>query len=633
MTDLSNPTWLEDCLEQLPQGRVGVFGDFGLDAYWEIDEGREERSLETGLPIRHVRRQRYDLGGAGNVAANLMSLGVGRVDAVGVVGMDPFGDRMCRLLADRGIDTTGIVRCREGFQTIVYGKPITAAGEINRFDFGTCNELAASTLERAMNELDRIAGACDVVILNQQVESGVNTPEAIDRINAIIGDHPATRFIVDARDKGDRYHGCILKLNLQEAVRFLSNGGDERCGQDAKTIARRLHEKTGRPVFVTRAEAGILVADADRVHEVPGIQIIDRIDPVGAGDTVVAALAGGMAIGRDPVTCAQLANLAASITIRKLRMTGTATPAEMRAVGAMPDYIYEPDLAADPRHAKMIEGTEFEIIHELPQTLGIRHAIFDHDGTLSTLREGWEKIMEPMMVRAILGERIGEVSKETFDRITAIARRFIDRTTGIQTLVQMQGLVKIVHECGYVPADRILDEAGYKRVYNEQLLEMVRWRIRKLERGELESGDFQIRNAAAMLKALHARGVKLYLASGTDEQDVVAEARAMGYADLFEGRIFGAVGDVNVEAKKVVLERIIRENGLSGHEFVTFGDGPVEMRETRKRGGICVGLCSDEVRRFGMNPAKRGRLIRGGAGLLIPDFSQLPQLMRLLQLA
>ena len=107
----------------------------------------------------------------------------------------------------------------------------------------------------------------------------------------------------------------------------------------------------------------------------------------------------------------------------------------------------------------------------------------------------------------------------------------------------------------------------------------------------------------------------------------------MGYAHLFEGRIYGAVGDVKVEAKKVVLERIIRENNLQGYEFATFVDGPVEMRETQRRGGMCVGVASDEVRRFGWNLAKRKRLIRAGVKVLVPDFSQLPALLKILQLS
>jgi hypothetical protein len=107
----------------------------------------------------------------------------------------------------------------------------------------------------------------------------------------------------------------------------------------------------------------------------------------------------------------------------------------------------------------------------------------------------------------------------------------------------------------------------------------------------------------------------------------------MGYAHLFKGRIFGAVSDINVEAKKVVLERIIREHGLAGHQFATFGDGPVELRETQRRGGIAVGVASDELRRFGLNLAKRKRLIRAGANLIVPDYSQLPALLKALQLA
>ena len=138
--------------------------------------------------------------------------------------------------------------------------------------------------------------------------------------------------------------------------------------------------------------------------------------------------------------------------------------------------------------------------------------------------------------------------------------------------------------------------------------------------------------ARECLEKLHAAGVKLYLASGTDTADVVAEAQALGYAHLFEGQIFGAVGDVKIEAKRVVMKQIIGEHRLSGHEFVTFGDGPVEIRETHKHAGIAIGVASDEVRRFGANFTKRARLIRAGADLVIPDFSQLDKLLALLSI-
>ena len=77
----------------------------------------------------------------------------------------------------------------------------------------------------------------------------------------------------------------------------------------------------------------------------------------------------------------------------------------------------------------------------------------------------------------------------------------------------------------------------------------------------------------------------------------------------------------------------MRENGLSGANLVTFGDGPVEIRETHRVGGTTVGVASDEVRRFGLNSSKRRRLIRAGADLIVPDFSQLDALLEMLQLS
>jgi len=133
---------------------------------------------------------------------------------------------------------------------------------------------------------------------------------------------------------------------------------------------------------------------------------------------------------------------------------------------------------------------------------------------------------------------------------------------------------------------------------------------------------------------LYDKGIKLYLTSGTDVQDVINEAEVLGYAYLFEGRIFGAVGDLNKEAKKIVLDRILdmigeKEAGM----ILTFGDGPVEIRETHKRGGITVGVASNELRRFGLNEVKRTRLIKAGADFLIPDFTQAEQLLKLLNIS
>jgi len=618
-------SWLESSLAPLSQLRVAVLGDFCLDAYWQLDTGETEFSIETGSPVRRVRSQRYSLGGAGNVVANL---------AIGVVGTDLFGGELLHLLRERGVEVRNGMVIDEHWQTMVYAKPCCGDKEESRIDFGAFNVLTEEIIDALLAALERAASENDVVVLNQQIPRGVSSLTVIERINNVIEGSPDTHFVVDARHRPDLYRGAVLKLNVQEASLFL--GGTEKdyvsVGK-ARDFARRISQKTGKAVFVTRGERGIFVADGKVVHEVPGIQILEKTDPVGAGDTVVAVLAAVLGSGQDMCTAARLANIAAMITVRKLQTTGTATPEEILAVGAEPDYIFEPELADMPHLARYLEGTEIEQIGDIPQNLQIQHCIFDHDGTLSTLREGWEKIMEPMMVQAVLGPQYATADAALFARTTKEIRSFIDRTTGIQTLVQMKGLVELVRQSGFVEESQILDEHGYKQIFNHDLLQMVGKRMEKLESGELDPMDFQIKNAGLLLQGLHRRGIKLYLASGTDEADVIAEAKAMGYADLFGGRIFGAVGDIKVEAKKMVLERIIRENNLAGHQFATFGDGPVEMRETRKCGGFCIGVASDEVRRFGWNTAKRSRLVRAGANLVVPDFSQLPALLKAMQLA
>jgi len=626
---------LEDVLARLPRVRATVFGDFCLDAYWWIDQDETEKSVETTLPLRRVRQQRYSLGGAGNVVANLIGLGVKEVRAIGATGEDLFGRELRRQLEEMRVDTSEMVILKAPWQTMVYAKPHRGEQEDNRVDFGSFNALSEEATETLIAALYRAAKTSDIIILNQQIPAGISSPAVIGRINGVISEHPETRFIVDARHRAALYDGAVLKLNTREVTHVLGEVTEQSAipVTQAKTYAQRLSQKTHQPVFLTRGENGLIVADKDVVHEIPGIQVIERTDSVGAGDTAVAALAAVIGSGGDPVEAATFANIAASITVRKLQTTGIATLEEIRAVGDEPDYVFLPDLAEDSRQAQFVAGTEIELVNPITDGVRIQHAIFDHDGTISTLREGWEQIMEPMMVRAVLGSRYQSVEASLYHEVRETVRQFIDKTTGVQTLVQMQGLVQMVRQCEFVPRNQILDEHGYKRIYNEQLLEMVSQRISKLERGELNARDFQIKDANRLLEHLHERGVKLYLASGTDEADVRAEAEALGYADLFEGRIFGAIGDVKVEAKKVVLERIIREHDLSGHEFVTFGDGPVEIRETRKRGGICIGVASNEVRRFGLNPAKRARLIRAGAQLIVPDFSQLSSLIELLSLA
>ena len=617
---------VRELLDAIRGTSVAVLGDFCVDAYWMLDLSASETSVETGLATRPVREQRYSLGGAGNVVSNLAALGVGKIFALGVIGDDLFGREMIGLLQNVGADTTSVVVQAEQWDTPVYSKPHVGEDEQERIDFGVFNRIRDATEEALAQHLRRVLGEADCVILNQQLVRGVTSDTMLRRLNDAIASAEADRiFIVDSRDKSEHYAPAVLKLNSHEAARL--------CGEpkpldqmvlldDVKRHVQDIFSRTGKPVIVTRGDRGCIVCDGEALHEVPGIQIIGRVDPVGAGDTFVSALAGALAAGAVPHEAAQLANFAAAVTVQKLRQTGTAPPEEILQIGTSPDYVYRPEVAEDPRSARYFKDTEIEILNPRTDLGHMLDAIFDHDGTISALRQGWEDIMAPMMIRAILGPHYETADEAQYRRVAERVHDYIDKSTGIQTILQMEALVEIVREFGFVHEQDILDRFGYKEIYNSALTALVDRRLAKLARRELDVADFTIKGAVEFLRALHGRGMKLYLASGSDRQDVVREAEALGYASLFEGRIFGAVGDVSQYSKKMVIESILREEKLTGAELACFGDGPVELRETKKRGGIAIGIASDEVRRYGLSPAKRPRLVKAGADLIVPDFSQ-----------
>ena len=91
---------LQKILDKISSAKIAVVGDFCLDAYWFIDEAMSEISIETNEVTRPVSKQRYSLGGAGNVTNNLAALGVKDIRAFGVIGTDPFGAEMIRIMKD-----------------------------------------------------------------------------------------------------------------------------------------------------------------------------------------------------------------------------------------------------------------------------------------------------------------------------------------------------------------------------------------------------------------------------------------------------------------------------------------------------------------------------------------------------
>ncbi|HBE41646.1 MAG TPA: carbohydrate kinase [Bacteroidales bacterium] len=627
---------LKEVINRIKDVRIAIVGDFCLDAYWFIDESKSEISIETGEPTMPVKQQKYSLGGAGNVANNLAAMKVKDIRAFGVIGNDPFGVEMIKIMRNAGISTGNMLIQNQKWSTHVYIKPYVGDKEKSRIDFGNFNVLSVETADLLISNLREQADEVDLIIINQQVLSGIHTEYFRKRLVEIIGMFPWKIFIADSRNYTDHYTGAYRKMNDTEASRQcrIQREPDEIIPlTEAKHAAEKLYERYNKPLLITRGSRGSIVINEEGIKEIPGLMILSRVDTVGAGDSYLAGAASALAAGYSPEIAAKLGTLVAGVTVRKLFQTGTASPEEILQTGTDPDYTWRPDLAEDIRQAVYHGNSEIEIINRWPEKLSIKHAVFDNDGTISTLREGWEKIMAPVMVKAILGDEYSGADESLLKKVKMRVGQFIDNTTGIQTLMQMKMLLDIIREFGFVSEDKMLDEFGYKEIYNEELLRMVKEREEKLMAGELNVDDLTIKKAIPFLRRLYDSGVKLYLASGTDIEDVKHEAAVLGHDYMFEGRIYGAVGDLNKEAKKIVLDRILDSIGKSDAGLiVTFGDGPVEIRETQKRGGLTVGIASNELRRYGLNQSKRTRLIKAGTDIIVPDFSQSDLLLEMLNI-
>ena len=623
-------------LENLSQVSVAVIGDFCLDVYWMIDRSASEISLETGRKTEPVRLQRYAPGGAGNVVMNLAALGVRQVYPVGVLGNDPFGAELRRLLNSPQVNRDGLISQAEGWATPTYIKPCVDDQELSRIDFGNFNRLSDGAEQELFTKLEDILAKVSVVLVNHQVTGSMHdSPSFRKRLQQVMIRHPKSTFIIDSRGYHESYPKGIHKLNGREVLKACGKAvaaGDDISLEELVQHAQDLSRRWDSPLVVTRGERGCLVISGDVPGRIFGLQLPGRTDPVGAGDTFSSALAATLSTGANLSTAAFIANIAAAVTAQKLFQTGTATPEEILKLGAKADYAFYPELAESHHRARQVDGSEIEIITEPLPKLNIRYAVFDHDGTISTLREGWEQIMAPMMTKAIMGNQFGTADEKLFKRVKDRVQEFIERTTGIQTISQMQGLVDLVQEFDLVPKDQIPPAAQYKQIFNEELMALVNLRLSKLAAGELNISDFTLKGAVPFLRALQGAGVRLYLASGTDEVDVKREAACLGYADVFNGGIHGSIGQVAKDAKKIVIERILNEVGGAFDQLIVFGDGPVEIREAKRRGAVGIGVASDELRRFGKNLEKRRRLIRAGADALVPDFSQWQRLWELLHL-
>jgi len=257
--------------------------------------------------------------------------------------------------------------------------------------------------------------------------------------------------------------------------------------------------------------------------------------------------------------------------------------------------------------------SHIEIISPDIQRGQIRYALFDFDGTISLIREGWQGIMIPMMVEILMDTP----HHEERHQIEKGVDEFVSRLTGKQTIYQMIQLCEEITARGGIP----MEPLDYKHEYNERLTRQIQHRIDDLKAGRSKPEEQVVPGTFAWLNVLKDHNITCYLASGTDEKYVMEEADLLQISPFFAG-VYGAQDNYQSFSKKMVIDRIIHSHNLHGADFVAFGDGYVEIEDSKSVNGIAVGVASDEKNRRGIDDWKRTRLIAAGADLIIPDFQE-----------
>ncbi len=244
---------------------------------------------------------------------------------------------------------------------------------------------------------------------------------------------------------------------------------------------------------------------------------------------------------------------------------------------------------------------------------GVTHVLFDFDGTLSLIREGWPAVMVPMFLEML--PPLPDESKEARRRLCI---EDIMRLNGKQTIYQMIQLAGRITERGGTPRDPL----WYKHEYLRRLEIRIAHRIDAVRSGAANKDDFLVFGARGLLEMLRHRGLSLCLASGTDEDRVKAEAELLDLTQYFGRHIYGALDDYRQFSKKMVIERLLRENSIAGQRLLSFGDGYVEIENTKEVGGLAVAVASDEAQNGSgcFDEWKRRRLLKVGADVVIPDY-------------
>jgi phosphoglycolate phosphatase-like HAD superfamily hydrolase len=260
-----------------------------------------------------------------------------------------------------------------------------------------------------------------------------------------------------------------------------------------------------------------------------------------------------------------------------------------------------------------------EIIDNNIQDRRFKGAVFDFDGTISLLREQWPGVMTRVMVEMICGEA------EPTSQIQQEVGQYVAASAGFSTITQMGQLVKLVKKYGQIPPNQILTAESYKEIYDQRLLSVVNDKLKRLENGRLARDQLVVPGAVEFLEFLVNHDIVLYIASTTDLQFLGREANALKVAHYFRD-IYGPDATLSEYSKEWLVGQVIEWHGLTPDQLLIVGDGQVEISVARKYGGFALGVASTEEPTGNVNKKKRKMLIKAGADVIVPDFSNVSEI-------
>lgn len=262
---------------------------------------------------------------------------------------------------------------------------------------------------------------------------------------------------------------------------------------------------------------------------------------------------------------------------------------------------------------------DVELVNPAVRRGAFRVAVFDFDGTLSLIREGWPRVMVDLMLGHL---RTQQLIREPEAACAAHVEGFVMALNGHPTIRQMERFAEEVAVRGGTPAAPTV----YLQEYLDALMGVVRGRWDSLESGRAKVEEWVVPNAHGALGEFDRRGVPVVVASGTDRAHVGNEVDLLRLP-LGPNRVFAPRDNDASFRKRDVIEWALREFGVRGEELIGFGDGVVETQEVKRAGGVAVGVASSEQGVRGVNPGKRDTLIAAGADLIIPDYEHAAELL------